>query len=118
MKLQTRIIVILALLVTLALAVDLTPLLRGGAGWRWPYEVPAESLRLLPGLIALAIYLVAGTWRALQIREDAPRWQVHLTLALIAAGGLIVQLALLSFYGPPIQQLFMRTVSTLSGGLD
>jgi hypothetical protein len=113
----TLIATALALIVTLALALNLTPLLRGGAGWRWPYEVPTQPLRLLPGLIALALYLVIGEgWLA---RRGAARLKGAALagfLAFCLLGGLTVQLAFLRFYGNPFEHLFLRTVSMLSGG--
>ena len=52
--------VIVSVMVTLVLALDIAPWLRGGVGWRWPYVPGFSVLRLLPGIVALAIY-VAGT---------------------------------------------------------
>ncbi len=103
-------ILALALLTTLALAFDLSPLLRGGAGWRWPYEIPAQPAKLIPGTLALIAYLVIGEWWL--AGEKRPR----LFLWFCVLGGLAVQLAFLYFYGNPIEHLFLRTISTVSGG--
>ncbi len=113
----TLLVTALALLVTLALALDLTPLLRGGAGWRWPYEVPAQPLRLLPGLLALVLYLALGEWWL--ARGGSGRFKGAVLagfLGFCLLGGLAVQLAFLRFYGNPFEHLFLRTVSMLSGG--
>ena len=114
----TALVVLAALLITLALALDLTPLLRGGAGWRWPYEVPERPLNLLPGALALLLYLAGGeVWLARLYQTGEPRRRSHiLFLIFCLAGGLIVQMAFLAFYGNPFEQLFLRTVSSLSGG--
>ncbi len=101
---------LIALLVTLALALDLTPLLRGGAGWRWPYSIPDPAAWLLPGLVALATYLGVGLWA---LRHARRTW---LFLLWCTLGGLGVQIAFLAFYGPPLEQLFLRTVSSVAGG--
>jgi hypothetical protein len=117
LKPATLLAVVAALLITLALALDLTPLLRGGAGWRWPYEVPSQPARLLPGVLALVAYLgVGGWWLARLTQRPADDETPHAFIACCLVGGLGVQLAFLAFYGPPIEQLFLRTVSTLSGG--
>ncbi|HEC24074.1 MAG TPA: hypothetical protein ENI95_14260, partial [Chloroflexi bacterium] len=114
----TALVVLAALLITLALALDLTPLLRGGAGWRWPYEVPEHPLNLLPGALTLLLYLAGGEiWLARLYQTGEPRRRSHiLFLIFCLAGGLIVQMAFLAFYGNPFEQLFLRTVSSLSGG--
>lgn len=104
---------VLALSITLALALNLSPLLRGGAGWRWPYEAPDQPLRLLPGIAALALYLGMGMWALARIRR---RLHTELFLAFCVLGGLMVQVAFLYFVGNPIQQLFYRTVSSVAGG--
>ncbi len=115
---------LLALLITLVLALDLSPVLRGGAGWRWPYEVPADPLRLAPGMAALVAYLGIGWWwvsRLDRAREGGgPPTGLCMSpaifLAFCALGGFTVQLAFLSFDGPPLPRLFERTVSSVAGG--
>lgn len=108
---------VIALLLTLALVVDATPLLRGGAGWRWPYELPSQPLKLLPGMIALIAYLLLGSWWMGKLGTDpADHKPPHAFILFALIGGLAVQLAFLAFYGNPLEQLFFRTVSTLSGG--
>jgi len=104
-------------LVLSAESVPVFRLLRGGAGWRWPYEVPMHPLRLLPGIFVLGVYLIVGThWlnrlEAVSyafLRDGAFLWYCFF-------GGLAVSVALLFFYGNPITLLFTRTVSELSGG--
>lgn len=110
----------LSALVTLALALNLTPWIRGGAGWRWPYEVPGQPLRLLPGALALVVYLVgAMVWLGRLERDgaDSSRRSVFLFGLFCALGGVALQVAFLAFHDTnPLRQLFMRTVSTSSGG--
>jgi hypothetical protein len=117
MRLKLRnsvtLIVALTLVVCLALALDAWPLLRGGWGWRWPYEVPAQPLRLLPGALVAAAYVgLAITW--LRRDEDSPdaAWLAGVVVASVA-----VQLAFLTFHSPaPLSELFRRTVSDSAGG--
>jgi hypothetical protein len=116
LKRVTLVAVAATLLIALALALDLSPLLRGGAGWRWPYEVPARPARLLPGIIALIAYLGLGGWWLERLSADDAGRTPHAFIVFCLTGGLAVQLALLAFYGNPVEQLFWRTVSTLSGG--
>ncbi|HRL12958.1 MAG TPA: hypothetical protein PKX07_13830, partial [Aggregatilineales bacterium] len=52
---------LLTLVVAAAFAVDLTPWLRGGFGWRWQYA-PAFDARVLPLLIAAVVYVAGGGW--------------------------------------------------------
>lgn len=110
----------LSVLVTFALAFNLTPWIRGGEGWRWPYEVPREPLRLLPGVLVLVAYLVgAMVWlgRLERAEADSSRRGVTLFGLFCALGGVALQVAFLAFHDSnPLRQLFMRTVSTSSGG--
>ncbi|MCC6904249.1 MAG: hypothetical protein IT326_00300 [Anaerolineae bacterium] len=104
-----------SVLLTLALAMNLLPDLRGGAGWRWPYEAPTDALRLLPGILLLAAYLALGEWWIERL-ETTANSRSHAFLAFCWAGGLIVQIGLLFASGSPLYLLFTRTVSSASGG--
>ncbi len=104
----------------LIFATDSTPLLfwlRGGAGWRWPYEAPTDFVRLTPITIAVIAYLGVGTWWLSTIEDKPYTLQRDGSFLLYCFfGGLILQVAVLSFYGDPFEVLFMRTASELSGG--
>lgn len=109
-----------AISIALIFANDSTPLLfwlRGGAGWRWPYEVPMNIGPLLPTIVAVAAYLGLGTWWLNQIEDKPYTLQRDGSFLLFCfLGGIVLQIAVLSFYGNPFEVLFMRTASELSGG--
>lgn len=113
-------LVAFAVTIGLMFANDSTPLLfwlRGGAGWRWPYEVPVNVAQLLPGALTLIVYLGLGTWWLNQIENQPYTLQRDGSFLLYCfLGGLALQFAFLSFYGNPFEVLFMRTASELSGG--
>lgn len=65
------------------LAFDLAPILRGGFGWQWPYDVldGVEWARLVGLLAALASYLGVGWW--LMGREKAAAFIVWAALGAV-----------------------------------
>lgn len=99
-----------AWLLAAALALDLTPWLRGGYGWRWPYEpVPAARAILLVG--ATAIY-TGGAWLLLRrTRRPAPG------LAWNVLGAAILPLAAIALRHDDVTyELFVRTASPMTTG--
>jgi hypothetical protein len=87
----------------LVLALDLTPMLRGDFGWRWPYEAP-DAARLLPLLVVVSAYVMVG----LRLRRGVVLWSF--------AGAVIVPLAALFLLGDPLFLLATRTFSGLATG--
>lgn len=99
---------VLTLLVALAFAVDLSPWLRGGYGWRWPY-VPAALIQLLP----LALTLIAYCIGAALLWHLRPRWLILWSMA----GTLAIVLASIAAREPDVPYaLFARAASKLGTG--
>lgn len=62
---------VVTVLVAAALLADVTPYLRGGYGWRWPYHLlPAGWLLALAA--AAAVYLAGATWLLRRTSRAAP----------------------------------------------
>ena len=103
-------LIVVSIAVGLALLMDLSPWLRGGFGWRWPYERPQLSAlsRMIPGVVTLAIY---GAGLRL-LRRRSARW--HLVWCVLGATALPV--ALLAWLGEPLELLYTRTISPLTTG--
>jgi hypothetical protein len=91
-----------ALLVT-----NVLPILRGGFGWVWMYDLPRFAW-LAPCGIMLVIYCVATA----RIIRAAPRWLLLWCFVWAA----LIPLALLTLQGSPIYLLFSRAASPLTGG--
>ncbi len=100
----------ITLVTGVAFLFDWLPFLRGGFGWRWPYEPPTSqtAIELAPGFLALAIYGF-GVWG---LRRQ-PAW---LFLGWTFLGSIVIPLALLSFLDDPLYLLFTRTASYLTTG--
>jgi hypothetical protein len=95
----------ITLMIALAYAVDLSPWLRGGFGWRWEY-VPAPLGRAAVLAGALAVYVAVGFWL---MRRTARAWPV----LLWGFAGTIL-LSLCAAYvreGDILYMLFSRTIS-------
>ncbi|GAB4512651.1 MAG: hypothetical protein OHK0046_12520 [Anaerolineae bacterium] len=60
--------------VALIIALDVTPWVRGGYGWRWPY-IPVAFVRVLPLLMITAVYLLGAF---LLLQRTARTWPVVL----------------------------------------
>ena len=52
-----RVIIAFTLIFLALLAGDAYPGLRGGAGWRWPYEAPQHGMAVLILALVIALYL-------------------------------------------------------------
>lgn len=110
----TRRVLLVAALVTVGVAVairlDVSEWLRGGYGWRWPYD----PLAWLPTLLLAAVVTgyVLGAWWLLR-RGNRPRtviaWSMVGTVALTVA-------ALALREGDVLYTLFARTASDLGTG--
>jgi hypothetical protein len=100
----------ISLLITLAILMDLTPYLRGGYGWRWPYAL-LPILPLLPLCLGIIVYLAGAWWLIRRTQRAFP----VLLWALLGAV-LIPVLALNAREGDAIAALFTRTTSLLGTG--
>jgi uncharacterized membrane protein (UPF0136 family) len=94
-------------LFALALLVDLHPYLRGGFGWRWPYNpIPVSKMALVAGLAV--IYLVGG-WLL--------RKQERLTVVYAFVGSIALTLAVVYGQHDSIgYTLFTRVASLVATG--
>ena len=103
-------LLLLCALLTAAFLFDWWSALRGGYGWRWPYVQPELSRlpRLLPALLTLVIYGLGlrGLWQR-------PGW---LFLPWCFLGAFALPIALLYWWGHPLEQLFARTLSGMTTG--
>lgn len=101
---------LLTIVTALAISVDLSEWLRGGYGWRWPYE-PLELVRVLP-LIALVGVYIGSVHRLLR----RPR-RTGFALAWSIGGTLLIVLAAVAAReGDAWFALFARTASNLGTG--
>lgn len=103
-------IIALTIILILAFLFDWWPALRGGYGWRWPYVYPELSRfeRVIPALLAIIFYLLG-----VRILGNS-RTFFYLTWCLL--GAFIIPVALLNWWGDPLDLLFSRTVSGLVTG--
>jgi len=92
------------------LVIDLFPGLRGGSGWRWPYALPENALRLLPLMASLLIYLTV-TW---YLRRKPP--QTWLSLLWVIFSSVVITLSVINVRGDVGFLLFTRTVSPVQTG--
>lgn len=105
-----RLIAGLAVVLALALAVDISPWLRGGFGWRWSYDPPTVA-RLLPFLLALVVYGGGALWLSWHGRRALP----SLLWALL--GTVVLSLTVAHARdGDALYALFTRTVSSVATG--
>ncbi len=89
---------------------DWWPALRGGYGWRWPYERPESShlVRILPAVLAIVLYLIG-------VRRLGNASAIAYVIWCII-GAIFIPVALLFWWGDPLELLFTRTVSGLITG--
>jgi hypothetical protein len=104
------IITAISLLITLAILLDVTPYLRGGFGWRWPYSLLPIS-QLFPLCLGVTIYLLGAWWLIRHTQRSLP------LLIWSALGAAIIPiLALAAREGDPTYALFARTTALLGTG--
>lgn len=103
-------LLLLCVLLVAAFLFDWWPGLRGGYGWRWPYVQPELNRlpRLLPAVLTLVIYGLG-----LRLGWKRPSW-FFLLWCFLAAFALPV--ALLFWWGHPLELLFTRTLSGMTTG--
>lgn len=94
----------MSLLWATVLALNLVPELRGDFGWRWPYAIPNNWLRVLPLLVGIVLYLVG-----VSILMRARRARGLLVWAVLASVGLT--LASIFVTTSPLFKLYGVTVS-------
>ena len=106
-----RLIAAFTLIFFTALAVDAYPGLRGGAGWRWPYEVPQHVVAVVVLALVVAVY-IGGV---VLLR----RWQAGaaIIVAWAVIGGTTMGFAVVGIQsGDALFTLFTRTVSPVQTG--
>ena len=98
----------------LGIAFNVTPWLRGPEEWRWPYVIPGTINRLWLSITVLTLYVLFILWWD---RQSLTRSRKILALLLASAITPVLQLSLLYLDHTDVySQLFLRTVSELSGG--
>jgi hypothetical protein len=103
------IVIVLSLIWAAVLGFNLIPQLRGDFGWRWPYQVPREPVRVLPLAFCLLFYLSGGWFFMRQPRPAA-------LIAWAAVGSIGLTLAGLYVAFNPVFQLYSVTLSAVAGG--
>ena len=105
-----RIIFGFSLALALALAADWWPFLRGGYGWQWPYE-PVDAARLLPLILAVAVYLSGGWFLLRKTARPAP------VLGWSLVGSAVLPLVVATLRSNDVlYELFARTISGVTTG--
>ena len=126
-------IALVTLLFLAALALNLSPYLRGPAEWRWAYAIPGRPDRLWIPALTLALYLaLAFVWvrQATRKRQPLPsphrggdggrvskRQRQALLIALVLAVPLIQISLLTAEHFDFLKPLFYRTVSAGASGV-
>ena len=106
-----------SLLLTLGLAFNVSPWLRGDLDWRWDYAPAVAPFRI--GLVAIifAGYVGAAAWLWKHARAgDDPRWtRIAIAFAVVAGIGLQVAIQLVADPNP-LRELLWRTISPEASG--
>jgi hypothetical protein len=106
-----------SLLLTLGLAFDVSPWLRGDLDWRWAYAPVVAPLRI--GLVAaiFASYIGGSAWLWQRARAGSdPRWtRIAISFAVLAGIGLQIAIQLVADPNP-LRELLWRTVSPEASG--
>jgi hypothetical protein len=105
----------LTLAFLIALALNVSPYLRGPEQWRWAYAHPGRLDRLwIPALTLVAYIGLSLLWIAGAERGRRRRWLLLLLVLAVPA----IQLSLLSAEGgDPWRPLFYRTISAGASGV-
>lgn len=112
----------LALLLTLGLAFDISPWLRGDLDWRWPYVPAYLPGQLIRAAAVLSLYIIAALlcWRwalagPTRLRSKNPR--VYALLGFAIVGGLTLQIVVQTISDPdPWRELLLRSSSPFLQG--
>jgi hypothetical protein len=106
-----------SLLLTVGLAFDISPWLRGDLDWRWAYALAVAPLRIgLVGAI-FAGYIGTSAWLWTRARAgDDLRWTRRAIIFAVVAG-IVLQIAIqLIADANPLRELLWRTVSPEASG--
>lgn len=104
------VIVLLSLVWAAVFALNWIPILRGGAGWRWPYVLPEHPGRLLLFAAVVCMYLAGAWWLLKHCRSI-----ILILWAMV--GSISLTIAMLYISVPrPHYELFTRTVSAMTTG--
>ncbi len=101
-----------ALALAVVFSLDLTPWVRGGYGWRWPY-VSASLADLLRLTVVAGIYIV-GT--VILLRQTKRAWPVLIWTLLGTVALSITVATVRDELNDPLYALFTRTTSGLTTG--
>jgi hypothetical protein len=110
----------LTVLFLIALALNLSPSLRGPDEWRWAYAIPSEPVRQVIPALTLVAYVVAIVLWGGRIAgtENPSRRSICGFLIIVWLAVPVIQASLLSTESPDIlRPLFYRTVSAGASGV-
>jgi len=115
MKKIIPIISIITLLFLFAIAIDLSPFLRGPApyspDWRWPHQIPVLTWRLIVPFLSGGLILITGM---LVLKKEIKNiWWI---LALLIFEGLVLQLSLLFASTAGISVIIHRMINPMISG--
>ena len=110
-------VTLITALFLVALALNLSPYLRGPDDWRWAYAIPGRPDHLWLPALALVLYLIlAFVWvRQVTKREDSHTWRRRVLLLALVVAVPIIQASLMNV--DCLRSLFYRTVSAGSSGV-
>ncbi|NLF02707.1 MAG: hypothetical protein GX601_17205, partial [Anaerolineales bacterium] len=110
---------VITLTFSAALALNVSPFLRGPTDWRWVYAAPSQPQRLwLPAAALVAYLAVACGWVRSANGAARPRWQRIALFAALLISVPALQLALIAAeHTDPLRPLFYRTVSAGASGV-
>ncbi len=103
-----------------ALALNLSPYLRGPDEWRWAYALPGKPARLwIPALVLLLYLVLISIWGKHITKEPHPprRYTWGFLLCLVLAVPLIQASLLALDYSDVLKPVFYRTVSASASGV-
>ena len=110
---------ITTLLFLAALALNLSPHLRGPDEWRWAYAVPGNPARLWISALALSLYLLlAFAWIRHATSRASSTWQHWVLLPALMLAVPLIQASLLALgHSDILKPLFYRTISPGASGV-
>ncbi len=103
-----------------ALALNLSPYLRGPDEWRWAYALPGKPARLwIPALVLLLYLVLISIWGKHITKEPHPprRYTWGFLLCLVLAVPLVQASLLALDYSDVLKPVFYRTVSASASGV-
>lgn len=109
----------ITILLSLAIALNVAPQLRGPDEWRWHFGIPSRPIRhLIPASTVIAYVAVATYWVKRLIQQTITKRERGAFLLFLIISVPAIQASLYTVEDPDIlEQLFYRTVSSTSNGV-